>query len=287
VNLKISCVVVLCALSMSAYPENKPLIAPKSKSVTIKHVQVKNVKTKVPSVSKALPTANLFKSPLSYFRNKQWDIGLVATATQTPYVGGDTVVSARPIVRAADGFDIPGLSWSFSKQPKREIFLGTALDEWDYKRGDSTQLKDMHDLKQAVNLRLGATWKQAKGVTNLEIGQDIRAHKGQQAKVRFTYNPAPYDAKLRPYVEGQWLSSKMADYYVGVNADEAKVGRPAYEAGNAFAFKAGLKYERPLTQRITLNAGLDGTTYSKEITDSPIIARDVVWGTYAGATYRW
>lgn len=280
----ISIMLVSC-LSISAYAETSTV---KTSKTLVKQTSIsKTLSTKTSTVTKAVPAANLFKSPISYLRNKQWDIGLVATATQTPYVGGDTVVSARPIARAADGFDIPGVSWSFSKQPKREIYLGAALDEWDHKRGDSAQLKDMHALKQAANVRLGATWKQPKGVTNLEIGQDVRAHKGQQAKVRFTYNPEPYEAQLRPYVEGQWLSSKMADYYVGVNADEAKAGRPSYEAGNAFALKAGLKYERPLTQRITLNAGLDGTTYSKEITDSPIIARDVVWGTYAGATYRW
>lgn len=284
-KLNIISLMLVSCLSINAYADTKSV---KTAKIVVKQTQVhRTLNSKVPNVTHALPSASLFKSPMSYLRNKQWDIGLVATATQTPYVGGATVVSARPIARAADGFDIPGVSWSFSKQPKREIFLGAALDEWDHKRGDSAQLKDMHDLKQAVNVRLGATWKQPKGVTNLEIGQDVRAHKGQQAKLRFTYNPEPYEAKLRPYVEAQWLSSKMADYYVGVNADEVKAGRPAYEAGNAFALKTGLKYERPLTQRITLNAGIDGTAYSSVITDSPIITRDVVWGTYAGATYRW
>ncbi len=283
-NLKPIALLVLACLAVNAYADKPPVKVTKT---LVKKLPPKPLGNKLPTANSSVTQVSLFKSPISYLRNKHWDIGLVATATQTPYVGGDTLVSARPVARAADGFDIPGLSWSFSKQPKREIFLGAALDEWDYKRGDSAQLKDMHDLKQAVNVRLGATWKQAKGVTNLEIGQDIRAHKGQQAKLRFTYNPEPYQAQLRPYVEGQWLSSKMADYYVGVNADEAKAGRPAYESGNAFALKTGLKYERPLTQRISLNAGVDATAYSAAITDSPIIARDVVWGTYAGATYRW
>lgn len=218
----------------------------------------------------------------------QWDVGLAVSANQSPFVGGDTKVSALPVTHDTSGFDIAGLAWSFNRTPEREFYVGAGLDEWDHERGDSNTLSDMHKLKRAVNVRVGGAWKLASGVTSVDLAQDVAgAHKGAQAKVRYTYNPAPHQATLRPYAEAQWLSAKLTDYYVGVNADEVKAGRAAYQAGDALALKTGVMFERPLSNKLTLLSGVDVTHYGSAISDSPIVGRSTVWGGYAGVTYRW
>lgn len=219
--------------------------------------------------------------------SQQWDLGLAVTARQAPFVGGDAQLGAKPVILDTSGFDIAGPALSLIKTPHAQYYVGVGLDEWDHERGDSAQLKDMHELDRAINLRVGGAWKVLNGVTLFDIAQDMTAHKGTQLKARYTFNPEPYQAIFRPYGEVQWLSDKVTDYYVGVNADEAKAGRPAYQADAAFAFKAGVGVEQPLSPKLTLVGDVAVTAYDAEISDSPIIERSSVWSGALGLRYRW
>jgi|JI10StandDraft_1071094.scaffolds.fasta_scaffold399818_2 outer membrane protein len=215
------------------------------------------------------------------------DIGVVVTVKQSPFVQGDTEIGGKPVILDRSGFDIPGLSWSFKKAPAHELYVGASLDDWDHQRGDSAELSDMHELDRAINLRVGAAWKLPAGVVMADLAQDMAAHKGTQAKLRYTLNPAPHQARMRPYAEVQWLSADVTDYYVGVDADEAKAGRPAYQADATFALKAGVNLEQPLSPALTLVGGVDVTAYGSEVRDSPIIERSTLWGGQVGLAYRW
>lgn len=217
---------------------------------------------------------------------RQWNIGLAATADQSPFVGGDTQIGVKPVILKDNGFDITGPAWSFSATPEREFYVGAGLDEWDHERGDSAPLQDMAELDRAINLRVGGAWKLASGVVSTDFAQDLVAHEGAQAKLRYTHHPGE-QANWRPYAELQWLSADLTDYYVGVDATEAKAGRPVYQADDSLALKIGVKLEQPLSRRLTLVGSVSTTSYGSAVADSPIIDSSTVWGGYAGAAYRW
>lgn len=219
--------------------------------------------------------------------SKQWDLGLAVTARQSPFVGGDAQLGVKPVILDSSGFAIDGPALALIKTPRAQYYVGVGLDEWDHERGDSADLNDMHELDRAINLRVGGAWKVLSGVTLFDLAQDMTAHKGTQLKARYTFNPEPYQANFRPYGEVQWLSDKVTDYYVGVNADEAKAGRPAYQADAAFAFKAGLAIEQPLSPKLTLVGDAAITAYDAQIADSPIIERSQVWSGAIGLRYNW
>ena len=219
---------------------------------------------------------------------QHWNVGLAATATQSPFVGGDTVISDKPVTVDDSNFDISGATWSFNKTPQREFYVGVGLDDWDYKRGDSAALQDMKSLERAINLQVGGAWQVASGNVSADLAQDVAgAHKGAQAKVRYTQRLAQPYAAVRPYAEVQWLSADMTDYYVGVDASEAKAGRPAYQADAAMALKAGVTLEQPLSPRLTLVGEANVTGYDKAVSDSPIIDNSTIWGGALGLAYRW
>lgn len=219
--------------------------------------------------------------------SKQWDLGLAVTARQSPFVGGDAQIGVKPVILDTSGFAIDGPALALIKTPRANYYVGVGLDDWDAERGGSAELNDMHELDRAINLRVGGAWKTVSGVTLFDIAQDMTAHKGTQLKARYTFNPEPYQATFRPYGEVQWLSDKVTDYYVGVNADEAKADRPAYQADAAFAFKAGVGIEQPLSPKLTLVGDAAMTTYDAEISDSPIIERSRVLSGYLGLRYKW
>lgn len=229
-----------------------------------------------------LPCLALAEGP-----SRQWDLGLAVTASQSPFVDGDTQIGGKPVLLDSTGFDIDGPAIALIKSPRANYYIGAGLDDWDHERGGSAQLDDMHELDRAINLRVGGAWKVLSGVTLFDIAQDMTAHKGTQLKARYTFNPEPYKAIFRPYGEVQWMSADVADYYVGVNADEAKLGRPAYQADASFAFKAGVGVEQPLSPKLTLVGDAAITAYDAQISDSPIIERSQVWGGHLGLRYNW
>jgi outer membrane protein len=234
----------------------------------------------------ALAFLTTAQTPAVSAEPRQWNVGLAATIDQSPFVGGDAQIGVKPVLIKEDGFDIAGPAWSFNATPEREFYVGAGLDEWDAERGDSAALQDMTELDQAINLRVGGAWKLAAGVVSADLAQDVAAHKGAQAKLRYTHHPAAAP-NVRPYAELQWLSADLTDYYVGVDPAEAKAGRPAYQADDSLALKVGVKVEKPLTRRLTLVGGVNATGYGSAIADSPIIDNSTVWGGYAGAAYRW
>lgn len=226
------------------------------------------------------------QTPANAAEPRQWNIGLAATVDQSPFVGGDTQIGVKPVIIKENGFDITGPAWSFSATPAREFYIGAGLDEWDAERGDSAALQDMAKLDRAINLRVGSVWKLTTGTISADLAQDVAAHEGVQAKLRYTHHP-DMPLNLRPYAELQWLSADLTDYYVGVDAAEAKADRPAYQADDSLALKVGVKMEKPLSRRLTLVGSVSANSYDSAIADSPIIESNTVWGGYAGAAYRW
>lgn len=219
--------------------------------------------------------------------DSNWNLGLAITTQQSPFIDGDARQGIRPIRLSDNPFKTQGISLPLTQTEQHKVYIGLGLDEWDHKRGDSPALADMKELDRAVNVRIGAATKiNQRGIASIDIAQDVAgAHKGTQAKLRYTH--VPQAKTIQPYAELQWLSSDVSDYYVGVDASEVKANRPAYQADDALAVKAGMNIEHAINKRTTLIGGVDVTHYDKAISDSPIIEEDTIWGANIGVAYEW
>lgn len=227
----------------------------------------------------------IISTPLYADEPNTWNIGLSTHVTESPFVGGDTDISVRGIRIDNDPFHLSGITKAISQDKQKQIYIGAGLDDWDRKRGDGEAVKDLEDLDWAVNARLGAAWKLGqKNIVSLDLAQDINAHKGQHAKLRYTYVP---NKKFNGYAELQHLSSKMADYYVGVDTNEVTATRPAYQADAAHALKLGLRTQQAISQKLTFVGELNTTHFDNNITDSPLIEKKTIWGVGLGLAYRW
>ena len=83
--------------------------------------------------------------------------------------------------------------------PEREFYVGAGLDEWDHERGDSPVLKDMAELDQAINLRVGGAWKLFVGTVFADFAQDVATHEGAQVKLRYPHHPDMLFNLAMPY----------------------------------------------------------------------------------------
>ena len=218
--------------------------------------------------------------------HKPLNLGLAVNVQQSFFNDGDDRISIRPARLNQNGFYIPGLTKSIINGPQHTLYLGVGFDDWSHDRDDSKTLSDMDDLDRAINIRAGAAWKIPAAVVSADLAQDVAgAHGGLQAKLRYTHMRSE-DTTFRPYAELQWFSADITDYYAGVDSHEATATRPAYTADAAFAAKAGLDLNYSLTPKLELVTGLHVTTFDSEITDSPIVSKDTVWGAGVGLIYQ-
>lgn len=216
------------------------------------------------------------------------DAGLSIGVSQSPFVGGKEHLTVRPAILKHGGLRIDGFNLPVYQQPAYSLYLGVGTDDWSEERDDSPLLADMDELDKAINLRAGIATQLGNGWLTGEAAQDLAgAHEGLQAKLRYTTSVGSAVHEIRPYLELQWLSADLNNYYVGVDSNETTAIRPQYEADDEFAIKAGLGYRRPLSDKLTLIGSIDFTQYGDEISESPIIEDDSIWGANLGLTYRW
>ena len=219
-----------------------------------------------------------------------WFYGVTVGVRQSPFAGGKESVSISPTrLKHGGGLRLNGLARTVYRQPKFNVYLGIGLDEWSAGRDDSAALADMDELDRAINVRAGIATALAGGWVTAEAAKDLAgAHKGMQAKLRYTANIGGSEThEIRPYVEAQWLSAELTDYYVGVDSHEVIAGRPQYTADADLTLKAGVGYRYRLSENFTFLGGVHATHYGAEISDSPIIDSDLIWKTSVGLAYRW
>lgn len=234
----------------------------------------------------ALCSGNLYAKDDS--QSTPWNIGINTTYRQSPFVDGKGVVGFSPTRLKYGNIRLQGFALPLYRNADFVPYVAIGLDEWDYKRGDSATLQDMSKLNRAINIRAGVAMPLHNAQLTTEVGKDVAgAHNGVQAKIRYSRYTKFGNGEVRPYLEAQWLSSDLTDYYVGVNSDEVNQNRPQYSADADIALKVGVNYLQRLSQAFTLIGGVNLTQYGNEISDSPIVEKDLIWGANLGITYRW
>lgn len=78
---------------------------------------------------------------------------------------------------------------------------------------------------------------------------------------------------FQPRLAVEWQSANYVDYYYGVDASEARPGRPAYSGSATHNETVGFDVGRTLGRHFTAMIGAYETRYGSGITGSPIVAR--------------
>lgn len=203
------------------------------------------------------------------------------------YKDGKNRVSISPFRLNRDGFYLPGPSLNVYRSANSRAYVGVGLDEWDYKRGKSSVTSGMDDLKRAVNVRAGSAWKTRVGVLGVDVSHDVRAHKGNQARIRYVKPIQAGRALWLPYASVQWLDGDVGNYYFGVKASEATATRPAYNLGTTQVWKAGVDVEFPVSSNLAMVTGVGVTAYGKDIKDSPLVEKSSTPYAKVGLAYRF
>jgi outer membrane protein len=166
-----------------------------------------------------------------------------------------------------------GLKFGPSRERRIELFLrhrfeGTPTDEIP------AALAGITRREPGIDAGIGASFGGAWGIAYAEILRDVStASEGSELRLGYKYPWRRGRLSLRPYVTLAVRSSELNDYYYGVRPEEARAGRPAYEAQSGSAVEAGVIATYQLEGRWRLLAGAALTRLPGTAAGSPIVER--------------
>ena len=147
-------------------------------------------------------------------------------------------------------------------------------------------LTGMSSRDSGIDLGLAYRWHQPWGSLRAELMRDVgSASRGTEARLGYSYEWRSGPWSLRPDVTVSWRDAKLNDYYYGVRANEAMLGRAAYAPGAGMQSQLGLYGSYDVSQRWRLLAGVSATVLGSSVKNSPIVDKRLLPAVYMGAAY--
>lgn len=220
----------------------------------------------------------------------RWTVGALVIDRDAPYRDLDEGLLLVPLV----GFEgerayLRGLRGGLRlvESPGFElaVFAQARLDGYD--SDDSSYLAGMADRRASLDLGVASTWtSQRLGALELSAAADVLDRSGgYELAASWTGRFKAGDWTLLPGASVRWQDAKMVDYYYGVRASEALLGRAAYSADAALTPDVSLLATRKLGERWSVYARASHAWLPSEVTDSPLVDRNGNTSLFLGVGY--
>ncbi|WP_261816603.1 outer membrane protein OmpV [Vibrio gallicus] len=153
---------------------------------------------------------------------------------------------------------------------------------------DAKILKGMKDRDFSGDLGLNADFHLGQGTLSGKFQQDVTGvYKSFQTDLTY-YHPMQLGfVDFVPYAGVHYYSEDFVNYYAGVSSSEATVGRPAYKADGAFAYKVGYNMIIPVTEHLDITQATGYAYLDSDLSDSPLIDSENQWATTVGVNYTF
>lgn len=208
-------------------------------------------------------------------------VGAMVSAERSLYVGGDDNIQVEPGAVAEWGrvyiYDTE-LGVKLYEGDRWSVSTSIAVDfTKDTERGDSPLLVDMEELDDVVLGQIEVAFEDQWGELSLTLASDISdTHGGDIAELSYVY-PLEFGRWLvEPEVSIAWNSSKVFQYYYGVDPVDVLPTRPLYGPDGGTIAEFGVAAMYPFGKRHALRFQIEMELFPNQVTDSPIVVRDNV-----------
>ncbi len=217
-------------------------------------------------------------------------LGFLMRVESSPYKGADDRVDLLPLyLYEGERFFLrsnsAGVRLATQDDQGLELFVERRLE--GYPEDETPEiLEGLRTRNGEADLGARYYWKQERHTWDLSVRQDISStSKGTEVRAGYGYLWRGQRWDVQPVLSLEWRSSKLNDYYFGVEPYEATTERPAYAAGSGLDVTAGLYARYRFLQHWSLLGGLYATQQSGSVRDSPLVDDRVQWGALLGAAY--
>jgi outer membrane protein len=120
------------------------------------------------------------------------------------------------------------------------------------------------------------------GETRIDISG---VSEGAELRMGFRYHADGERLSLLPYAVASFRNASLNDYYYGVRPNEARPGRPRYQAGGGLDLAIGVDMRWRVSEGWQVLGGVGLTHLSAEIRESPVVGHSTLLSGYVGAAY--
>lgn len=220
-----------------------------------------------------------------------WGLGLGVGTEHQPYTGIGSKTQVMPLIFFENRYvRVLGLGADL-KLPSAgpvSFSLRARYANDGYKDSDAPILSGMEKRKGGLLAGGVAQWRTDLGVLSAEALGDVSgASHGSQFKLGLDKPFRIGMFNVTPRVAAVWLDRKTVDYYYGVKAAEARVGRAQYDGRSTVNTELGVRtgYALAPNQIVTLDVG--ATLYGSGIKNSPLVDRSTQTSVRLGYVYRF
>ncbi|GFE64746.1 MipA/OmpV family protein [Litoreibacter roseus] len=217
--------------------------------------------------------------------------GLAVGVSTNPYIGEDNDASPFPLIRyQGNGFSVGTTGVfidAFSTPVSKLEFVATprftGLED-----PDADELNGI-DRDFTVDAGFRFTYDVTPGTELVTtVLQEVTGeHDGQELRVSLSRSSDGFGFPLKGTVGVSWKSEDLSEYTYGVFASEARGGRDAYSPGSTLTPFVGLSSSIPLSQSAVLIGGVRAEFLEDDISDSPIVDEDVIFGASIGVQFSF
>lgn len=218
-----------------------------------------------------------------------FSVGALAATTQSPYIGRADSNGIVPVFRfegerftiGSNGFglkvlDGPSSKLSFHLQPRMSPLSDPSEPELaGISRDHSADAAIVYEYRPTG--AFGVSTKLSKGLTAAQDGTELTVAARGLAKVGFV--------PLVVSGGASWKSASLGQYYYGVNASEAIVGRAAYNVGATTTPFVSISSSAPLGDSLRVFGSVRADFLGAAITDSPIVVKSTPVSAAFGISY--
>lgn len=229
--------------------------------------------------------------PLEKPSKREVFVGAGAVISSKPYKGVDPKIYPVPMFGyEGERLYLRGVGGGYRLFRKGGWSLGPVLQpRFDgYESDDSSDLAGMEDRDWTVDGGVGLSWLTDYGLIGLSWVTDLFGkHDGQEVELSYTalFSKGGFD--FIPSVGLRYKTDNLVDYYYGVKSDEARAGRPSYEADAATDPFVRVAVRRKLVGKWSLLGAVQYEWFDSEIKDSPIVDQSQDVSFVAGVLYSW
>lgn len=216
-----------------------------------------------------------------------WGVGVGAVFMEQGYRGADSETQLFPIVfYQGQNFFWRGPELGYQVTDNITLYGEYRFDGFELE--DSDYFAGMEERKGTLDVGASFTVDSEFGELTFSGQADaLGEHKGYELGVRFSKGFQLLGGAISPFIEVNYLSDDLVDYYYGVRNSEANAFRPAYQAENTVNYTTGLSGVWVVAERQSIMASLTYTVLGDEIENSPIIEDGESTNLFMGYIYRF
>lgn len=221
----------------------------------------------------------------------QISLGAGGMFSTTPYRGMDHDLIPLPFLFLEwNRFFIrgPGLGLHLYRSDAFSVDLLGRYRMEIYDADDSNYFRGMDDRDGTVEMGLALQWNLGIASLSLEGFSDILdEHGGQQYQLKIDKSFRFNRVFVTPSVGVSTQSQEYSDFAFGVTAREALPDRPEYELGWTVNWHTGVSIRAMINRRVMVILGANVELLDDEISDSPLVDRDILLSLRGGVSYRF